>query len=93
MKKPHFTLLFVCLAILPALLSADTVVEEIIARVGTQKCGQDRQAYEQEREIRFFHEISTWEPGPSLPDGPLGTVRYSIVTPLRAPGPDELLVS
>jgi len=33
MKKPHFTLLFVCLAILPALLSADTVVEEIIARV------------------------------------------------------------
>ncbi len=33
MKKLHFTLLLVCLAILPALLSADTVVEEIIARV------------------------------------------------------------
>jgi peptidyl-prolyl cis-trans isomerase SurA len=35
MKKLHFTLLFVCLAILPALLSADTVVEEIIARVNS----------------------------------------------------------
>ncbi len=33
MKKLHFTLLLVCLAALPALLSADTVVEEIIARV------------------------------------------------------------
>src|SRR6266436_2099907 len=33
MKKLHFTLLLVCLATLPALLSADTVVEEIIARV------------------------------------------------------------
>ena len=33
MKKLHFTLLFLCLAALPALLSADTVVEEIIARV------------------------------------------------------------
>ncbi len=33
MKKFHFALLFVGLAILPALLSADTVVEEIIARV------------------------------------------------------------
>jgi peptidyl-prolyl cis-trans isomerase SurA len=33
MKRPHFTLFFVSLAILPALLRADTVVEEIIARV------------------------------------------------------------
>jgi peptidyl-prolyl cis-trans isomerase SurA len=33
MKKLHFTLLFVSLAIVPALFSADTVVEEIIARV------------------------------------------------------------
>jgi peptidyl-prolyl cis-trans isomerase SurA len=33
MKKLHFALLFVCLAILSTLLSADTVVEEIIARV------------------------------------------------------------
>jgi peptidyl-prolyl cis-trans isomerase SurA len=33
MKKFHFAFLFVGLVILPALLSADTVVEEIIARV------------------------------------------------------------
>jgi peptidyl-prolyl cis-trans isomerase SurA len=33
MRKQHFVLAFVCLAILPALLSADTVVEEIVARV------------------------------------------------------------
>jgi peptidyl-prolyl cis-trans isomerase SurA len=33
MKKPHVTILLVGLAILPALLGADTVVEEIIARV------------------------------------------------------------
>src|ERR1700751_4956057 len=33
MKKTQFTFLLVCLFTLPALLSADTVVEEIIARV------------------------------------------------------------
>jgi peptidyl-prolyl cis-trans isomerase SurA len=33
MKRQHFVLVFVGLAIVPALLSADTVVEEIIARV------------------------------------------------------------
>jgi len=33
MRKQHLVLAFVCLAILPALLSADTVVEEIVARV------------------------------------------------------------
>jgi peptidyl-prolyl cis-trans isomerase SurA len=35
MKKKHFVLLFVGLASLPAILSADTVVEEIIARVNS----------------------------------------------------------
>jgi peptidyl-prolyl cis-trans isomerase SurA len=35
MKKSHFVFLFVCLSTLPALLSADTVVEEIIARVNS----------------------------------------------------------
>jgi peptidyl-prolyl cis-trans isomerase SurA len=35
MKKSHFVFLFVCLSALPALLSADTVVEEIIARVNS----------------------------------------------------------
>jgi peptidyl-prolyl cis-trans isomerase SurA len=33
MKKFHFTILFAGLAVLPAFLAADTVVEEIIARV------------------------------------------------------------
>lgn len=33
MKKAQFLVLFLCLAALPAVLSADTVVEEIIARV------------------------------------------------------------
>jgi peptidyl-prolyl cis-trans isomerase SurA len=35
MNKKHFVLLFVGLASLPAILSADTVVEEIIARVNS----------------------------------------------------------
>jgi peptidyl-prolyl cis-trans isomerase SurA len=35
MKKSHSVFLFVCLSTLPALLSADTVVEEIIARVNS----------------------------------------------------------
>jgi peptidyl-prolyl cis-trans isomerase SurA len=33
MRKPRFALVFVCLATLPAILGADTVVEEIVARV------------------------------------------------------------
>ena len=33
MRKQHFVLVCICLATLPALLSADTVVEEIVARV------------------------------------------------------------
>jgi peptidyl-prolyl cis-trans isomerase SurA len=60
MKKTHFLILLVCLSTLPALLSADTVVEEIITRVNNSIITRSDYARSKEQ---LKDEIKQQDPG------------------------------